>query len=134
MPVRSDSKKIVFASDRGGDEDIYTMNADGSGAVNLAPAKGFDGTPEWSHDGKWIVFTQQRRGGFDICVVPSSGGSATTLVDGEDPSWGPNSRTVVYAVRDGKGNRRLSMLDVPTKQTKTVSRISGSNSQPSWAK
>ena len=32
------------------------------------------------------------------------------------------------------GGRRLSLLDVPTKQTKDVSRISGSNSQPSWAK
>ena len=89
--------------------------------------------PDWSPDGKWIVFTAQM-GGFEVCVVPASGGSATPLVSGEDPSWAPNSRTVVFAQRDGKNSRRLSMLDVPTKQTKTVSRISGSNSQPSWAK
>jgi TolB protein len=88
--------------------------------------------PDWSPDGKWIVFTAQM-GGFDVCVVPASGGSATVLVNGEDPSWGPNSRTVVYARRQG-GRRTLSLLDVPTKQTKDVSRISGSNSQPSWAK
>jgi len=90
--------------------------------------------PDWSPDGKWIVFTAQM-GGFELCVVPATGGTATLLVSGEDPSWGPNSRTVVFARR--QGNRRtLSLLDVPTKQTKDVPRISdsGSNSQPSWAK
>ena len=88
--------------------------------------------PDWSPDGKWIVFTAQM-GDFNLCVVPAAGGTATVLVSGEDPSWAPNSRTVVYARRQG-GRRVLSLLDVPTKQTKDVARISGSNSQPSWAK
>lgn len=88
--------------------------------------------PDWSPDGKWIVFTAQM-GGFEICVVPAAGGTATVLVSGEDPSWAPNSRTVVFVRRQGS-RRALSLLDVPTKQTKDVSRISGSNSQPSWAK
>jgi TolB protein len=88
--------------------------------------------PDWSPDGKQIVFTAMM-GGFEICVVPSQGGNATQLVPGEDPSWAPNSRTVIFARRQG-GRRGLSLLDVPTKQTKDVSRITGSNSQPSWAK
>jgi len=88
--------------------------------------------PDWSPDGKWIVFTAQM-GGFSICVVPATGGSATVLVDGEDPTWSPNSRTVAYARRSG-GRYTLSLLDVPTKQTKDISRLSGNNSQPSWAR
>ncbi len=87
--------------------------------------------PDWSPDGKWIVFTAQM-GDFEICVVPATGGSAIVLVSGEDPSWAANSRTVVFARRRG-GSRGLSLLDVPTKQVKDVPRISGSNSQPSWA-
>lgn len=88
--------------------------------------------PDWSPDGKWIVFTAQM-GGFEICVVPASGGAATVLVSGEDPSWASNSRTVVFTRRRG-GGRTLSLLDVPTKQVKDVPRVSGSNSQPSWAR
>ncbi len=88
--------------------------------------------PDWSPDGKWIAFTAQMKD-FEICVVPAGGGAVTELVAGEDPSWAPNSRTLVYTRREG-GRRVLSLLDVPTKQYKDVSRITGSNSQPSWAK
>jgi TolB protein len=88
--------------------------------------------PDWSPDGKWIAFTSQMRD-FEICVVPASGGAVTELVAGEDPSWAPNSRTLIFTRREG-GRRVLSLLDVPTKQYKDVSRITGSNSQPSWAK
>ncbi len=88
--------------------------------------------PDWSPDGKSIVFTAQM-GAFSICTVPAGGGTATVLVTGQDPCWAPNSRTVIF-VRGRGGDLSLSLLDVPTKQTKNVSRISGSNSQPSWAK
>lgn len=91
--------------------------------------------PDWSPDGNWIAFTCQYRSGFQICVAPAGGGTTTTLVEGEDPSWAPNSRTLAFARRHG-GLYTLSLLDVPTKQVKNVARIPGSSSQsqPSWAK
>jgi TolB protein len=90
--------------------------------------------PDWSPDGKWIAFTVQFRD-FAIFVVPAEGGNAIQLVQGEDPSWAPNSRTLAIARRQG-GEYHLALLDMPTKQVKDVSRISGSvsQSQPSWAK
>jgi TolB protein len=91
--------------------------------------------PDWSPDNKWIAFTAQFRSGFEICVVAPDGGNATQLVPGEDPSWSPNSRTLAYARREG-GHYVLALLDVPTKQSKDIARISGisSESQPSWAR
>jgi TolB protein len=89
--------------------------------------------PDWSPDGKWIAFTSQM-GDFNVCVLPADGGAApTVLVGGQNPSWAPNSRTLVF--NRSMGYRQvLSVLDVFTKQYKDCARATGSNSQPAWAK
>jgi len=90
--------------------------------------------PDWSPDGKTLIFTVMRGAGFELATVPAKGGQVETLVAGEDPTWAPNSRTVVFARRLGGGRRGLSLLDVPTKQVKNIVQLSGSVSQPSWAR
>jgi TolB protein len=129
-----DGRWICYASKDRERRSLCKIAASGGPPVRI-PTGGMPNPtePDWSPDGKWIAFTSQA-GGFSICVVPVGGGPATQLVEGEDPSWAPNSRTLIYARRQG-GRYTLSLLDVPTKQIKDVSRISGSsNSQPSWAR
>jgi TolB protein len=106
----------------------------GGGAIQRIPTAGAPNPtePDWSPDGKWIAFTSQT-GEFDICVVPADGGTPTVLVAGEDPSWSPNSRTLIFTRRVG-GRHVLSVLDVFTKQVKDIAQISGSDSQPAWAR
>jgi len=89
--------------------------------------------PDWSPDGKWIAFTSQM-GDFNICVAPADGSAPpTVLATGQNPSWSPNSRTLVY--NRPMGYRQvLSVLDVFTKQYKDCARTTGSSSQPAWAK
>jgi hypothetical protein len=89
--------------------------------------------PDWSPDGKWIAFTRQA-GAFDICGIPADGSlPPTVLVAGQNPSWAPNSRTLVFD--HAVGHRQvLSVLDVFTKQYKDCPRTAGNNSQPAWAK
>lgn len=129
-----DGQWICFVSKSKGRRALYRVPASG-GEVQRISVGGVSSPsePDWSPDGKWIVFTAQM-GDFEICVVPAGGGTATVLVSGEDASWAPNSRNVIFARRTGNG-RVLSLLDVPTKQVKDVARrISGSCSQPSWAR
>jgi TolB protein len=131
-----DGQWICFASKERERRALRKVSASG-GESQAVPTTGAPNPtePDWSPDGKWIAFTSQSRS-FQICVVPANGGPAVTLVEGEDPSWAPNSRTLACARRQGGGHYVLSLLDVPTKQVKDVSRISGSNSQsqPSWAR
>jgi TolB protein len=131
-----DGRWICFAAKEREHRTLCLVPASG-GALKTIATGGMPSPsePDWSPDGKWIAFTTQFRSGFQICVVPADGGTAVSLVEGEDPSWAPNSRTLAFGRRRG-GHYTLSLLDVPTKQVKDVSRIPGisSQSQPSWAK
>jgi TolB protein len=128
-----DSREICFVC-RNGLAKLYKVSADGGPASVVRVAGVFQNmtSPDWSPDGKWIAFTSGSRD-FMICVVSAGGGDAQKLVAGEDPCWAPNSRTIVFG-RQVSEKRILSLLDVPTKQVKDVRQISGSCSEPSWAR
>ncbi|HEV2207536.1 MAG TPA: hypothetical protein VG167_02100 [Verrucomicrobiae bacterium] len=131
-----DSRWICYAAKDHERRALRKIPADGGESQAISTAGLPSPTePDWAPDGKLIAFTAQFRSGFRICVVSPAGGDATELVDGEDPSWSPNSRTLAFARRQG-GRYVLSLLDVPTKQVKDVARLSGltSQSQPSWAR
>ena len=130
-----DGRMICFVSRVNGSRALCRVAADG-GEIRRLRTDGVSNPsePDWSPDGKTIVFTAQM-GGFEICTIPADGGSAALLVSGEDPSWAANSRTVIFTRRGKNSRRSLSLLDVPTKHVKDISTlVSGSCSQPSWAK
>jgi TolB protein len=132
-----DGRWICYAAKDGERRTLKKISPSG-GEPQPIPTSGMPSPsePDWSPDGKLIAFTTQHGSSFGICVVPASGGTATELVAGEDPTWAPNSRTLMYGRRGEGGRYVLSLLDVPTKQHKDVSRFSGisSQSQPSWAR
>jgi hypothetical protein len=50
--------KIAFQSDRDGNYEIYTMNADGSGQINLSNNAAYDYSPVFSPDGSKSLSSQ----------------------------------------------------------------------------
>lgn len=129
-----DGRWICFATRMDGRRVLAKVSAEGGPIQRLTANLGINPTePDWSPDGKQIAFTSQAGKFFGICVVPAQGGDARILVDGKDPAWAPNSRTLIFNHAVG-GRQVLSLLDVPTKQNKDVPQTVGDSSQPSWAK
>jgi TolB protein len=128
-----DSQEICFVC-RSGRARLQKISVNGGPARSL-PVAGVFGNmtaPDWSPDGKQIAFTSGS-GYFTIWVVPAGGGVAQKLVEGEDPCWAPNSRTIIFSRRINN-KHVLCLLDAPTKHVKYLRQISGSCSEPSWAR
>ena len=76
-----DTSRIVFSSsidhpDAIGDlsdQEIYVMNADGSGRRRLTNNDTFDNDPDWSPDGKRIAFSSLREGRLGVFVMNADG-------------------------------------------------------------
>lgn len=89
-----DGKKLVFVSNRDGNEEIYLVSIDGTGLVNLTnhPANEFN--PVWSPSGRFIAFLSDREqiGAYKLYVMNADGTAQRNLYDGyvfTRPSWFP---------------------------------------------
>ena len=95
-----DGTKIVFASDRAPGttlQDLYVMNADGSGQVALTNTPSVDEDyPSWSPDGTKIVFSRDG----DIATVNADGTGLVPLTATEqiefEPDWSPGGTRIAY--------------------------------------
>jgi eukaryotic-like serine/threonine-protein kinase len=71
-----DGKRIAFASDRSGSDEIWISDNDGSNTMQLTSFGGpYTADPVWSADGKWIFL----HSGTDLYRISAEGGRATKL-------------------------------------------------------
>jgi TolB protein len=98
-------RRLVFASDRGGNQDLWTMAVPGGHFERLTADPSADQSPSVSRDGR-VAFHSYRSGNRDIWIVPAGGGPATQItrdpgVD-QGPSWSPDDQALAFtAVREG---------------------------------
>lgn len=105
-----DGKRIAFTSDRGGADNIWVMDADGSGARAVS-AETFRtlASPDWTPDGRFLVarkhFTKTRSlGAGEIWLYAVEGGKGIQLTkketdtsDVNEPALSPDGRWLYYS-------------------------------------
>ena len=87
-----DGRRIAFEGDLSepGNDDVYTIGADGRDLRRLTSQPGFDGDAHYSPDGRSIVFDSDRTGNVDVFVMRDTGAPVRRLTNdpGDDFAGG----------------------------------------------
>ncbi len=132
-----DGRQIVFESDREGSQQIFVMNADGSGQRRISSGQGSYSTPVWSPRGDLVAFTKRSGGEFLIGVMKPDGSGERILTEGfhnEGPTWAPNGRVLMF-FRESPGSAggpRLFTIDLTGYNERQVATPSF-GSDPAWS-
>jgi TolB protein len=86
--------RIVFDSQRDGNWEVYSMNADGSDQANLSNNPATDGRPDWSNWEWRVAFTTDRDGNSEVYTSLPDGSGLRRLTNhpsaDDSPAWRPN--------------------------------------------
>ncbi len=128
----ADGKRMLFASTRFGATQIWMMNADGSGQVQLTHGLGGRfpdaNVPCWSLDGKLITFWAgyERRYG-EVWVMEPDGKNPRRITqtqppnNSDDPRWAPDATKIVYG-SGSPASRDMYVVDVKSGKTRLFAR------------
>jgi eukaryotic-like serine/threonine-protein kinase len=104
-----DGKRIAFASDRSGSQEVWVSNSDGSNPVQLTSLGGHSGSPRWSPDGRRLAFDFTGHEDAAIYVIDADGGAPKRLTTDRAhdvlASWSSSGRWIYFASnRSGAAN------------------------------
>ena len=116
-----DGSRIAFSTDRDGNQEIYTMKADGSDVQRVTSDAAADANPVWSPDGMKFAFESDRSGLLAIYTMDVDGSNVAQLTKGNYwdryPDWRPVTyKNAVVAVSDSG----ISPAQTTVKQGQTV--------------
>lgn len=101
----SSSQKIIFTSDRDNDDEIYSVDRDGTNQVNLTNSPlSSDNSAYVSPDGTKIAFLSDRDGGTDIYAMNIDGSGLIRLTETTSNAetmsyWFPDNSKILYTAR-----------------------------------
>lgn len=106
-----DGKRIAFhgsATQAARSNDVYIMNADGTGLRQLTKDQGANQRADWSPDGRKLAFQSTRDGSSEIFVMDADGSNVVQLtqtdstVQNQSPDWSPDGKRILFQrMRDG---------------------------------
>jgi tricorn protease len=138
-----DSKKIIFTSDRSGQEDLYLLEADDPEQHDFVSAHKFKvrqltNTPEpeigvsFSPDGKKVSFLRAGK----LWTMNPDGSDLKTIVndvDVFDYDWSPDSKWLVYARMDGSFASELYIIPAAGGEAHNITHYATYNGGVTWS-
>jgi len=135
--------RIGYLRPLGGNEPpyghLFTVGADGSGAVDITPAGYTDVRSfAWSPDGRRIAFSAIQDGDHDpeLFVTSAAGGDVRRLTDNYlpdfQPSWSPDGRWIAFtSIRTGLS--QIYRMRADGSAQKRLTNAFGNCDSPAWS-
>ncbi|NNE45693.1 MAG: serine/threonine-protein kinase [Rhodothermales bacterium] len=104
--LSADGKRLIFSSDRLGNQDLWLKNLETGEMTQLTTDPENEWAPRWSPDESEIVFYSDRSGNRDIFVLSVESGFIRRVTDRPteelQPDWSPDGREIwYYSVESG---------------------------------
>lgn len=131
-----DGSKIIFTTNRDGNNEIYQKNADGSNPIRLTNNSASDISPVYSFNGTSIVFVSNRDGNNEIYKMNADGSNQVRLTNETAadlvPSFSPDGQKIIF-VTERLGSRRLFTMNADGSNQQVISNIAGFYNRPSYS-
>jgi Tol biopolymer transport system component len=129
-------------------DELYVMNADGSGKRRLARSLAGNHSTAWSPDGQKLVFAIQARGSAGLCdrvgdcnnelfVINADGSGLRRLtrnaVPDGDAVWSPDGRKIAYLSRREGTGVDVFVMNADGSDQRNLTRKPGNEVAPAWS-
>lgn len=132
--------KIAFVGTRDGDNEIFTINPDGSAQTQLTFNTASDELPSWSPDGTKIAFASTRDGdpdNPDIYVMNADGSNQVNLTQNaafdNHPTWSPDGTKIAFFSNRAGGNFDIWSMNADGTFPTRLTTSGAIQEQPAWS-